>query len=99
MTGAPLGCYCSYYTGTKSIKYSVNIALVFFQVAFFLLFSVLSFSEWSLLFLLFIYSIVYDKVFLEGFEIGKLKFHIGLVITFKNMQLSKRISSSSLFTP
>ena len=45
-------CYCSYYTGTKAIKYSVNIALVFFQVAFFLLFSVLSFSEWLEVFLL-----------------------------------------------
>ena len=51
-TCAPPSCYCSYYTGTKANKYSVNIALVFFQVTFFLLFSVLSFSEWLEVFLL-----------------------------------------------
>ena len=56
-TCAPLVCYCSYYTGKKAIKYSVNIALVFFQV-----------SEWSVFF--FATSYVYDKAFLEGFEIG-----------------------------
>lgn len=53
---------------TKAIHYSVNIALVFFQVAFFVLFSVLSFSEWSVCF--FATSYVYDKAFLEDFEIG-----------------------------
>ena len=57
-TCAPLGCYCSYHTGTKAIKYSVNIVLVFFQVAFFLLFSVLSFSEWLEVFLLHLMCVI-----------------------------------------
>ena len=51
-TCAPPSCCCSNCTETKAIKYSVNIALVFFQVTFFLLFLVLSFSEWLEVFLL-----------------------------------------------
>ena len=60
MIRAPLGCY-------KAIQYSVNIALVFFQVAFFcsLFFP---FQNGHCFF--FATSVVYDKAFLEGLEVG-----------------------------
>lgn len=54
------------YTRRKAIQYSVNIALVFFPVAFFC-FLFFPFQNGHCFFAT---SIEYDKAFLEGFEMG-----------------------------